>query len=705
MTHLGPEAGAPLTAEEREVLGRADGARDENEICIMPVPIDAGECNLQLPGRGRADVAHEYRDGASALLGYVLRWEKTQGANKEFRPATYWRNGKDAGAWRKKIWPAPRPLYGLDRLAKNPDAVVLLCEGEKAADAVGNGPLAGAFIWASKPVIGMTWPGGSEAVHKADFRPLAGRDVIVVPDHDAAGEGAADKLVSALGKIGAKVRRWRAPGECPAKWDLADLPPSGLTDDQIVESILNAPEAAPQSADSSDEENIRESAAAEQQAEAETAPPFTEEAIALDCARRHAESLRYVAAWSRWLRWSGRHWAPDDTLFAFDLARKLCRSFTEQPKAPIARLTSAKTVASVVTLARADRRLAATVDQWDADPWQVNTPGGVVDLRTGKLRAAEPTDYMTKITGCAPGGDCPRWRKFLARVTDGDADLQDFLKRLVGYALTGCTQEHGLFFLYGLGANGKSVFIVTVSGILGQYHRTTPIETFTASNVDRHPTELADLRGARLVSAVETEEGRRWAESKIKSLTGGDKISARFMRQDFFEFTPQFKLLIAGNHKPGLRSVDEAIRRRFHLVPFSVIIPAAERDSQLTEKLQREWPGILQWAIDGCLEWQRVGLRPPKAVTAATEAYLEAEDALVTWMDECGERDPSAWQSRTQLYASWIGWAEKNGEYAGSRKRFLQNLETRGLTPARSPGHKSARGFRGLRLFSQYEQE
>ena len=169
-----------------------------------------------------------------------------------------------------------------------------------------------------------------------------------------------------------------------------------------------------------------------------------------------------------------------------------------------------------------------------------------------------------------------------------------------------------------------------------------PIETFTASHQDRHPTELARLRGARLVTSVETEEGRRWAESRIKSLTGGDKIAVHFMRQDFFEFTPQFKLVIAGNHKPGLRSVDEAIRRRLNLIPFTVTIPPAERDPDLAEKLKAEWPGILAWAIVGCLAWQRDGLAAPKAVTSATAAYLEAEDAVAAWIKERCEEESVA---------------------------------------------------------------
>src|SRR5262249_11639365 len=230
------------------------------------------------------------------------------------------------------------------------------------------------------------------------------------------------------------------------------------------------------------------------------------------------------------------------------------------------------------------------------------------------------------------------------------------------------TTEHALFFLYGTGANGKSVFIGTISRILGEYQKTAPIETFIASHSDRHPTELAGLRGARLVTAVETEEGRRWAESKIKALTGGDKISARFMRQDFFEYTPQFKLVIAGNHKPGLRSVDEAIRRRFNLIPFTVTIPPEERDPKLAEKLEPEWPGILQWMIDGCLEWQRIGLAPPKVVTEATDAYLESEDAVLAWIDECCESKPGAFEPRVKLWGSWAAWAEQNGEDARSAK-------------------------------------
>jgi putative DNA primase/helicase len=384
-------------------------------------------------------------------------------------------------------------------------------------------------------------------------------------------------------------------------------------------------------------------------------------------------------------------------LRAFDLVRRLCREASVECNKHKAAsiLASAKTVAAVERLAKSDRRLAATADQWDSDPWLLNTPGGVVDLRSGEMRQHRPDDHMTRRSAVAPGGECPSWHAFLNRVTDGDTTLQRFLQRKAGYALTGSTREHALFFAYGTGANGKSVYVNTIAGIMGDYHKTAPIETFTASNTDRHPTDLAGLRGARLVTAIETEEGRRWAESRIKSLTGGDRIAARFMRQDFFEFTPQFKLLIAGNHKPGLRSVDEAVRRRFNLIPFGVTIPPEERDDQLADRLSDEWPGILQWMIDGCINWQERGLAAPEAVTAATAAYLEAEDGIAAWIEDAAARDPNAWESTTDLYASFRTWAEKAGEHTGSLKRFGERLESRGISFQR---RKYGRGYLGLRL-------
>jgi putative DNA primase/helicase len=347
------------------------------------------------------------------------------------------------------------------------------------------------------------------------------------------------------------------------------------------------------------------------------------------------------------------------------------------------KLTSAPTVAAVERLARSDRRHAATVDQWDSDPWSLNTPGGVVDLRTGEVRRATPTDYFTKTTSCAPGGEiseCPMWMAFLDRVTNYDVYLQGFLQRVAGYCLTGWTREDALFFFYGTGRNGKSTFLNTLAAIWHDYARSAPSEMFLVSKGERHPTDLAMLRGARLVIASELEDGKRWAEARIKSLTGGDPITARFMRQDFFEFTPHFKLVIAGNHKPSLRAVDEAIRARFHLVPFNVVIPEEQRDKNLLEKLRVEWPAILRWAIEGCLAWQREGLKPPAAVQEATMDYMAAEDTLGRWVDQRCIQGNNCQTSSSALFADYRQWAQENNEWVPSQKVFSTNLEQRGFS-------------------------
>ncbi len=475
-------------------------------------------------------------------------------------------------------------------------------------------------------------------------------------------------------------------------YDLGVL--GGLDDDEaqeIMAAAANEPEASREAPSSSNESSN------------DARPPeFSDDALALQFAKVHADDLRYVAAWGRWVSRNRTRWQFDHTLRAYDLVRETCRAASAECKKKLrALLASAKTVAAVERLSRSDRRLAATVDQWDVDPWLLNTPNGIVDLRSGKQRAHRANDYLTKITAVPPDGACqtPTWLAFLERVTAGDAELAAFLQRMAGYSLTGCTQEHALFFLFGTGANGKTTFINAITNCVGEYHRAAPIETFTDSKNERHPTDMAGLRGARLVTAVETEEGRRWAESKIKALTGGDKVAARFMRQDFFEYTPQFKLIIAGNHKPGLRSVDEAIRRRLHLVPFTVTIPPGERDVELPGKLKAELPGILVWMMQGCVDWQQRGLAPPEAVTSATATYLEGEDALAAWIDDNCERDPQAWEQSSKLFGDWATWAAKAGELVGSQRRFSERLEARGTEPQR---RRDGRGFVGLRLRSTY---
>jgi P4 family phage/plasmid primase-like protien len=233
--------------------------------------------------------------------------------------------------------------------------------------------------------------------------------------------------------------------------------------------------------------------------------------------------------------------------------------------------------------------------------------------------------------------------------------------------------------------------------LMGDYATIADVGTFIASNTERHPTDVAKLHGYRLVVAQETEKGRRWDETKIKSMTGGDRMTARFMRCDFFDFIPKFKLWIVGNHKPRLDNVDEAMRRRMLLVPFTVQIPAEERDTDLPEKLKAEWPAILRWALDGCLEWQRIGLDPPAIVTEATDEYFEDQDTTRQWLEDCTtDAGPFAFTPTAQLFTSWREWCTERNLQPGTGQAFTDGLADRGYVRKRGTG--GGRGFRNLSL-------
>ena len=412
----------------------------------------------------------------------------------------------------------------------------------------------------------------------------------------------------------------------------------------------------------------------------DVAPEFTEEGLALAFAGRYRDQLRYVKAWGRWYEWRGDHWAEERTLAVFDHIRKECRNTAARAPdgtaAEIrlkAELNRAKTRAAVETLIRADRRFASKPEDWDVDDWLLSTPAGIIDLRTGENIGFHPERYCTRVTAVAPGGKCPNWLTFLDRVTGkskgkgkeqdeeqskNSAEIIAFLQRVAGYCLTGSIREHAMFFVYGTGGNGKGVFLNTLTAIMAQFHKGSPVETFAERTHPAHPTELARLAGARLVTSQETEQGQFWAEARIKSLTGGDPVPARFMRGDYFEFHPKFKLIIVGNHKPQFRSVDEALRRRFYLIPFDVTIPKEEKNHNLAEDLKAEWPGILQWMIEGCLEWQKHGLDAPEAVMHATAEYLDAEDVIGQWIKQFCFIAAGAEMKLSEAFKNWKEYAD-----------------------------------------------
>jgi putative DNA primase/helicase len=427
---------------------------------------------------------------------------------------------------------------------------------------------------------------------------------------------------------------------------------------------------------------------------------ITQDGVAQVFARRYADKLRFCHDTGKWYEWTGTHWQVDKKALAFQFVRELGRECSGHSNA--AELKEVRKVSfagGVEKFARCDPVFAVTSETWDGDPFLLGTPACTVDLRTGKLREPDPCDGITKVTAVAPAdtADCPRFLQFMDE-TFGDPDQIRFMQQWGGYSLTGETSEHALLFGFGNGKNGKSVWLNTLTGILNDYATHAAMDTFVASHQNRHPTELAMLRGARLVAASETEEGRAWAESRIKQLTGGDPITARFMQKDFFTFKPNFKLTIIGNHKPVLRNVDDAAKRRFNLVPFNRV--PANPDPLLEQKLKAEWPGILRWFIEGCLDWQRNRLVRPASVLEATDSYFEDQDLFSQWLAETCDAEPgNRYKSEATgaLFASWTEFANRAGEKPGSVKAFSAELSKRGFERA-TEGHAKARCYRGLML-------
>ncbi len=302
--------------------------------------------------------------------------------------------------------------------------------------------------------------------------------------------------------------------------------------------------------------------------------------------------------------------------------------------------------------------------------------------------------FITKSTSVAPVPGAPAvWLNFLMEATRGDVEFQRYLQQVCGYCLTGDTSEHALFFIYGPGGNGKSVFLNTLAAIMGDYAITAPVDIFLSSKSERHSTELAMLRGARLVAVSETEEGRPWKESLVKQLTGGDKVTARFLYKEFFSYTPQFKLVIVGNHKPRLLNVDEAMRRRLHILPFTRT--PANPDKHLEEKLRAEHPQILNWMLEGMQDWKTNGFHIPAVVRGATDEYFASQDLFGQWLDENCDMIPGQDTPATALFNNWMGYAEKRGEPHGSMPSFADNLAKRGFNKRKT---RAAMVYEGLSL-------
>lgn len=404
---------------------------------------------------------------------------------------------------------------------------------------------------------------------------------------------------------------------------------------------------------------------------------------------------RYTSAWNAWHYWSEelQTWLKDDRLHHMTLMRQLIRDNTQ----PGDKLRRSAAISGAVQLAKSNQAVGMSSGAWDSNAMHIGTRGGVIDLATGEY-VPDPKGYLITLQAAceaAPTSDCPIWRSVIAEACAGHVGLDRYIQKIAGYALSGSDSEQQLFFAYGTGANSKGVVFNTLQKILGTYAHVANHDLLLASNTPRHPTDLAALRGKRFAVASELPEGAKWDEQRLKSITGGDMVSARVMRGDFFTFDLELTLVVFANHKPSFHSVDESVRRRVRLLPFSNTVPPHKRDKDLPKKLEPEWPAILRWMIEGCLMWQAEGLEPPLCVKEASEEYMTNEDVLGGFLADNATIDPDAWTSRRQLWSRYKEWIQEEGSPGWKANDFYNALSSRGFTPLKRNGE---RGFSGLRV-------
>ena len=436
--------------------------------------------------------------------------------------------------------------------------------------------------------------------------------------------------------------------------------------------------------------------------------PLTDTGLAERFALQHGDDVRYCFAWAKWLCWDGTRWKIDDGGAIDQLGKQTVRSIlheaAEEPdderREAIVKFAHASESAvrrdAMIKLARSEPPIPIGPDALDKDSLILNCPNGRLDLRTGQLCEHRREDFITKLCPVEydPKSPCPTWLETLNRILDRNCELIEFLQRFVGYCLTGDVSEQILNIWHGTGSNGKSTVLNTLMEMLGpDYSMKAGADLLLMKRNTDHPTALTDLHGRRLVACIETDDGRRLAEALVKELTGGDPIRARRMKEDFWQFMPTHKVVLACNHKPDVRGTDHGIWRRLKLVPFNVVIPKKERDKQLPAKLRAGLPGILAWAVRGCLDWQRYGLGEPKAVIEATACYQTAEDMLLNFIRECCVMGPDAKVKASALLAALKEWS---GDKRITAKHLAAELTKRGVQRYTSNGV----WYRGLGLMT-----
>jgi putative DNA primase/helicase len=439
----------------------------------------------------------------------------------------------------------------------------------------------------------------------------------------------------------------------------------------------------------------------------------TEIELAQGFVRAHGADLRYSDG--RWYRYDGLRWAPDqletmrERVQASVMAEVVAAA--QANDSPMLKFAVSEATArgarSILDLARSHPSIATAPTAWDPDPYLLNIRSGTLDLRTGSLDQHDRKHLITKLADVAFDANAtrPKFDAFLAEILP-DPEVRGYVQRWVGYCCSGVIREHTLPIFFGAGANGKSTLFELIAALLGDYSAAMPDGFLAEKRNESHPTEIARLRGVRLALSTETRDGCALDEAKVKRLCGGDRLTGRVMRGDFFDFDPSAKFGLMTNHRPKLRGTDEGLRRRVNLIPFTVTVPPERRNPMLREEiLATESSGVLNWILQGCAEWYQRGerLEPPEAVKVATADYHTSEDTFARFLAEaCELRDPAERPIRvqvkpTELFRAYAEWLADNGEkLTGTQRSVAERLASMGYVSVK--GAKGARFYIGVGL-------
>jgi putative DNA primase/helicase len=627
--------------------------------------------------KGRIVATYDYTDEDGNQLFQVVRFEP-----KSFRQRRrVVRAGKTRWEWNVngvRLVPYHLPQA---RQAIAQGNTIYLVEGEKDVHSLESIGLAATCN-----------SGGAGKWKKQHSEALAGANVVILPDNDEPGRKHAQSVAKNLDGLAASIRITELP--ClPEKGDVSDWLKAGHTREELLDLVASSPLQTPGMSD----ENLEPASY-----------PQTESGNAELFIAHHGKDLRFARHTGKWLYWNGERWIPDDNGYVTRLALKTVRSRYDELKTCasdserdalfrfIKGSESRYKLNAVIEIARDLEGITVQASELDSDPWLLNCLNGTLDLRTGELRPHKRENMITRQVPIAfnPSAECPRWEQFLCEIFAGDTELISFVQKAAGYSLAGDTREQCFFILHGSGSNGKSVFLNIIQSVLGEYSAVTGTDTLMEKPTGSIPNDVARLKGKRLVTASETNAGKRLAEGLVKQLTGSDKMSARFLHQEFFEFKPEFKLWLACNHLPRIDGADHAIVRRIKLIPFNVKFNNPNEstippylDSELPAKLQHELEGILRWMVAGCLKWQAEGLGVPKAISIATGNYKADMDSLGTFIAECCVTLPHAQVKTSDLYAAYTEWCKMSGEMPMPKRTFGIKIGERGTyTPKRGTG-------------------